>query len=155
VLAVTGYQVALAFHIFAAVVWVGGALTLQLMATLALQSKLPGRRAEYAGKGEIIELRVYLPASLVLLALGFYLVYEGDWRYSLWVVLGLAGIGLSIVTGIAYLTPQAKRIKQLLETEGPESSEAVERIRKTLRASRIELVILILLVFDMVLTPGQ
>lgn len=108
-LAVTGYQVALAFHIFAAVVWVGGALTLQLMATLALQSKLPGRMAEYAGEAQIIELRVYLPASLVLLALGFYLVYEGDWRYSLWVVLGLAGIGLSIVTGIAYLTPQAER----------------------------------------------
>jgi hypothetical protein len=33
--------------------------------------------------------------------------------------------------------------------------EAIERIRKTLLASRIELVILVLLVFDMVLKPGQ
>jgi uncharacterized membrane protein len=155
VLAVTSYQIGLAFHTFAAVVWVGGALAVQIMALLALRSALPGRKAEFAGEAELFGIRVFMPASLVLLGLGFYLVYKGDWGYPLWVIFGLAGLGFSFLTGILYLTPQSKRIKQLLETQGPESAEAVERIRKTLLASRVELVVLVLLVFDMVLKPGQ
>ncbi len=154
-LAVTSYQVGLAFHILAAVVWVGGALTVQLMALLALRSPLPGRKAEFAGEAELFGMRVFMPTSLVLLGLGFFLVYKGDWGYPVWVIFGLAGLGFSFLTGILYLTPQSKRIKHLLESQGPESPEAVERIRKTLLTSRIELVILVLLVFDMVLKPGQ
>jgi hypothetical protein len=87
------------------------------MAFLALRSPLPGRKAEFAGEIELIGMRVFLPASLVLVVLGFYLVSKGDWGYPLWVIFGLAGFGFSFVTGLAYLTPQSKRIKQLLEIE--------------------------------------
>jgi hypothetical protein len=128
---------------------------LQIMAVLALRSSLPGRKAEYAGEAEAIGMRLFTPASPVVLGLGFFLVSKGDWGYPLWVILGLAGLAFSFVTGILYLGPQSKRIKHLLETQGPESPEAIARIRKTLLASRIELVILVLLVFDMVLKPGQ
>jgi uncharacterized membrane protein len=155
VLAVTSYQVGLAFHTFAAVVWVGGSLMLQIMAVLALRSSLPGRKAECAGEAEAIGIRLFTPASLVVLGLGFFLVSKGDWGYPLWVILGLAGLAFSFVTGILHVGPQSKRIKLLLETQGPEAPEAIARIRKTLLASRIELVILVLLVFDMVLKPGQ
>jgi hypothetical protein len=51
---------------------------MQALAFLALRSPLPGRKAESAGEAEIVGLRLFMPASLVLLALGFCLVYEGQ-----------------------------------------------------------------------------
>jgi uncharacterized membrane protein len=154
-LAITNYQLALSFHTFAAVIWVGGALILQVLSILALRSPLPGRTAEFAGEAELVGMRIFMPAALVLLGLGFYLVYEGEWGYPLWVWLGLAGYAFSFVTGIAFISPQSKRIKGLLEAQGPESAEAKERIRRVLLVSRIEALILVLIVFDMALKPGQ
>jgi uncharacterized membrane protein len=151
---VTTYTLLLAFHIFAAVVWVGGALMLNLLALLALRSKLPGRRAEFAREAELVGMRLFAPTSLVLLGLGFWLIHEGHWNYDLWIVLALIGFALSFVTGIAFLGPEAKRIANAIESQGPESPEVASRIDRVLLVSRIELLILVLLVFDMVLKPG-
>jgi uncharacterized membrane protein len=154
-LAVTTYQVALAFHILAAVIWVGGALMLQILAVLALRSTLPGRTAEFAGEAEVVGMRLFAPTSLILLLLGFYLVHSGHWGYHTWVWLALVGFALSFLTGIGFIGPESKRIKHLLQEKGPESAEAKDRIKRILMISRIEAVILVLLVFDMVLKPGQ
>ena len=151
---VTTYTVLLSFHIFAAVVWVGGALVLQVLAFFALRSKLPGRRAEFAREVEWVGTRIFLPTSLALLGLGFWLIHEGGWDYKLWIVLGLAGIAFSIVVGAAFLGPQSKRLAGLIEAEGPDSAVVAAKIRQLLLVSRVELVILVLLVFDMVLKPG-
>jgi len=154
-LAVTSYQVALTVHILAAVIWVGGALMLQILSVLALRSSLPGRTAEFAGEAEVVGTRLFLPTSLILLGLGFYLVHSGHWGYHLWVWLALMGFAFSFLTGFGFLAPESKRIKNLLETQGPESSEAKDRIKRILMISRVEAVILILIVVDMVLKPGQ
>ena len=154
-LAVTGYQVALAFHIVAAVIWVGGALMIQILALFALRSPLPGRTAEFAGEAEIVGMRLFAPTSLILLGLGFYLVSSGHWGYHLWIWLALAGFAASFLTGIAFLGPESGRIKKVIQAQGPESPEATSRIRRILTVSRIEALILVLIVFDMVLKPGQ
>jgi uncharacterized membrane protein len=151
---VTTYTLLLAFHIFAAVVWVGGALMLNLLAILALRSELPGRQAEFAHEAEAVGMRLFAPTSLILLGLGFWLIHEGHWQYDLWIVLALIGFGLSFVTGIAFIGPESKRIGKAIQEHGPEAPEVVQRIRRILLVSRIELLILVLLVFDMVLKPG-
>jgi hypothetical protein len=69
-------------------------------------------------------------------------------------VLALIGFGLSFVTGIAFLGPGSKRIADAIESQGPESPEVARRINRVLLVSRTELLILVLLVFDMVLKPG-
>ena len=74
---VTTYTVLLSFHILAAVVWVGGAFVLQILALFALRSQLPGRKAEFACEAEAVGLRVIAPTSLVLLGLGCSLIHEG------------------------------------------------------------------------------
>jgi hypothetical protein len=92
---------------------------LLLFAHILRRSHLGGRRALHpgpcragagyerpAGAGllahevEWIGLRVFLPASIVLLLSGIGLVLEGDWGFStMWVLLGLAAYALSVVTG--------------------------------------------------------
>ena len=154
-LAVTTYEWAKAFHVFAAVIWVGGAAVLQILALFALRSKLPGRKAEFAREAEWVGMRVFLPSTLVLIALGFYLVHEGQWGYHLWVILALVGFGFSFVTGLFFIGPESGRIAKAIEAEGPDSEAVATRIGRILVVSRIELAILILLVFDMVIKPGQ
>ena len=69
-------------------------------------------------------------------------------------MLALIAFGLSFVTGIAFLGPESKRIAVAIDAHGADSPEAVARIRRILLVSRIELVILVLIVFDTVLKPG-
>jgi uncharacterized membrane protein len=154
-LAVTTYEWAKALHVLAAVVWVGGAAVVQVLALFALRSKLPGRKAEFAREAEWVGMKIFLPSTLLLIALGFYLVHEGHWGYHLWVILALVGFGLSFVTGLFFLGPESGRIAKAIDAQGPDSSEVTMRIKRILLVSRIEVAILIFLVFDMVLKPGQ
>jgi uncharacterized membrane protein len=154
VLAVTTYEWVKAFHVLAAVVWVGGAAVLQVLALFAVRSKLAGRRAEFAREAEWVGMKIFLPSSLLLVALGFYLVHDGHWGYHLWVILALVGFGLSFLTGLLFLGPESGRIAKAIDAEGPDSEAVAMRIKRILLLSRIEVVILLLLVLDMVIKPG-
>jgi uncharacterized membrane protein len=155
VLAVTTYEWVKAFHVLAAVVWVGGAAVLQVLAIFALRSKLPARKAEFAREAEWVGMKIFLPSSLLLVALGFYLVHDGHWGYHLWVILALVGFALSFLTGLLFLGPESGRIAKAIDAEGPDSEAVAMRIKRILVVSRIEVAILVLLVFDMVIKPGQ
>ena len=49
--------------------------------------------------------------------------------------------------------PESGRIAKIIKTEGAESPEAERRIRRILLISRIELVLLLGVIFDMVVKP--
>jgi hypothetical protein len=68
---------------------------------------------------------------------------------------GLAVIALSIVVGAGYLGPESGRIARATERSGVESAEVQERIRRIFLVSRIELVLLLAVIFDMVVKPGM
>ena len=153
--AATWYDFWKLLHVLAAIVWVGGALMLNILAALAIRSKLAGRRAEFAREAEKVGMRLFAPTGLLLVIMGFVLVEEGGWGYHLWVILGLVAYGLSFLTGLLFIGPESGRIGKAIETEGPESPAVAARIDRILLVSRIELVILFLVVVDMVLKPGQ
>jgi len=152
----TTYQWLLTVHILAAVVWVGGAFTLQVMAIRVVRDPDPTRLAAFARDTEVVGMRVFLPASLVLLLFGFWLVHEGNWSLSEgWLTFGLIVIGISIVTGAGFLGPESGRIARVIEAEGPASREARRRINRIFLISRIELVLLLLTVVAMTAKPGM
>jgi hypothetical protein len=68
---------------------------------------------------------------------------------------GLVVIALSIIVGAGYLGPEAGRIARATERSGVESAEVQRRIRRIFLVSRIELVFLFAVVFDMVVKPGM
>ena len=71
-----------------------------------------------------------------------------------WVWIGLVMFALSAGTGAGFLGPESGRIKGLIESQGADSPEVLRRTARVLTISRIELVLLILIVLDMIVKPG-
>mgnify|MGYP000977606802 CR=1 FL=1 len=116
---VTGYEALLFVHILAAVVWVGGGAATQFYAIRAMGSTDPGRLAGFAKDAEWVGMRVFMPASLVVLGAGFGLVAKGDWSLgTFWVAFGLGAMAASALTGALFLGPEAGRIGKLIDAHG-------------------------------------
>jgi uncharacterized membrane protein len=158
-LAVVGsdaYKWLLAFHILLAVVWVGSNTAIQIFVIRALRAG-PDRVAYLANEIEWYGTRVLIPTSLTLVILGFILLHESSGAYDLgqgWVLFGFIVWLLSFITGAGYLGPESGRLSNLVEQRGPEDPEYLRRLARIFVISRIELLLLILVVLDMAVKPG-
>src|ERR1035437_2381017 len=148
------YAAVKALHILLAIVWVGGGLMIQLFAFQVLKDPDDERIAKFAKDVEFISMRTFIPASLILVALGFVLMHQGHWAYHFWVVFALVVWALSFVGGAAFLGPESGRIGKLIEERGRVDAEIRSRIERILFHSRIELGLIALIAMDMVLKPG-
>jgi uncharacterized membrane protein len=157
-LALTHYNAFKFVHVLSAVVWVGGACTVQVYALLATRTNDPLRVAAFAKDTEFVGTRIFLPSSLILLVSGIFTLHDssGLWSFSQgWVQFGLVVVALSIMVGAGYLGPESGRIARATEAKGVESPEVQERIQRIFLVSRVELVLLLAVVFDMVVKPGM
>jgi len=157
-LALTHYNAFKFVHVLSAVVWVGGACTVQVYALLATRTNDPLRVAAFAKDTEFVGTRIFLPSSLILLVSGIFTLHDssGLWSFGQgWVQFGLVVVTLSIVVGAGYLGPESGRIARATEAKGVESPEVQERIQRIFLVSRVELVFLLAVVFDMVVKPGM
>lgn len=100
--------------------------------------------------------RVFIPGSLVLLACGLGMVAEGHIGFSKpFVDIGLVGWAVSFVTGAAFLGPQGAKVGELVTAGGGVVTEAcITRLNRILLVARIDLVILLAVVVNMVVKPG-
>ena len=144
-------------HVVAAVIWVGGAAAFQLMAMRIQSANDSPRLAAFGKDTEWIGMRIFFPASLVVLALGIWMVARIDYYAfgDTWIVIGLGGILFSALVGSLFLGPEAGRIGKLMETKGPEDPEVKKRMSRIYLVSRIELAVLLIVVVDMVIRPGS
>jgi hypothetical protein len=142
-----------AIHILCAVIWVGGAFVTQMHAIRAQHGGAITMGA-FAKDTEFVGMRTFLPASLILLTTGIWLVARDVFTLDEWVVWGLVVIGLSIVTGAGFLGPESGRIGQLVDERGDDDPEVQRRIGRIFLVSRVELVLLISVVLVMALKPG-
>jgi uncharacterized membrane protein len=152
---ITTYQWLLAVHILAAVLWVGGALAVQVFAMRARAANSGQRLADFAGDAEWLGMRIFMPTSLVLIVFGFLLIHQQHYSYQFWVVFPIVVWALSFLTGAGYLGPESGRLNTLINREGVEHPEVVARINRIFLVSRVEFVLLVLVVLDMALKPGS
>ncbi|MFL5959728.1 MAG: DUF2269 family protein [Gaiellaceae bacterium] len=141
-------------HVAGAVFWVGGGLTVTVLALSAERKSDPTEMALVARQAAFVGERFFAPAGLLVFAMGIAMVVNLglDWG-KFWIVAGLTGYALTFLTGLLVLGPQAKRIGHLLETKGPEASETQAAIRRILLLARFDEGVLLLVVADMVLKP--
>ena len=150
------YKWLLAFHILLAVVWVGSDVAIQIIVLRAKRAG-PDRLAYFAREIEWYGTRVLVPSSLLLVILGFILLHESSGAYDLgqgWVTFGFVVWLLSFIAGAAYLGPESERLSNMVDERGPEDPEYRRRLNRIFLVSRIELLLLILVVLDMVVKPG-
>jgi uncharacterized membrane protein len=144
-------------HVMVAVFWVGGGLLLTTLALLAQRRDDPAELATIARQAAFVGERLFAPAGLVVLLMGIAMMINGSggllqWG-KFWVIAGLVGYALTFVTGIGVLSPLAKKVSNLLETEGPTAAATQEAIARILLVARVDVAVLLLVVADMVTKP--
>jgi uncharacterized membrane protein len=141
-------------HVGVAVFWVGGGILLTVLALWAQTKDDPEELATVARQAAFIGERFFAPAGLVVLAMGVTMVINDHIGFgTTWVIIGLVGYAMTFTTGVAFLAPRAKRVASLLETKGAAATETQAAIREILLIARIDVGVLLLVVFDMLMKP--
>jgi len=142
-------------HVGVAVFWVGGGLLLTALALRAERSQDPEEIARIARQAMFVGEKLFAPAGGIVLLMGIAMVINspaigfGD----TWVIIGLVGFAISFVTGIAVLAPRARRIVELSDTVGVVAPQTQAAIREILLISRVDIAVLVIVVFDMLMKP--
>jgi hypothetical protein len=149
------YELLLFLHIVATIIWIGaGFLSLVLGTSYAAGDDEPAMQ-RFLRDQERLAVRLFIPASLAVVLLGIALVIESDaWSFDqLWIVLGLIGYAATFVTGLFLIKPTIERIGAMELDSGRITSSMRTEIRKLIVKSRLDYVVLMLVVFDMVVKP--
>ena len=147
------YAFLLFVHISMAIVWIGGALMMQLFGLRATMSGDPARIATLGQDIEWIANRTFIPASLVAFVTGVLLVVNSDF-YGFgddWIVFALVLYATTFVAGLFFLGPESGRVGKL-QAEG--APDAHPRTLRLIMLSRLDLVLLFLIVYDMAVKPS-
>ena len=146
------YDLAKYVHILCAVIWVGGAVYIQLLA-IRTQRSDPTVIGRLGPEIEFIGTRVFVPASILLFIAGLFMTAE-RWSFSqAWISAAIALWLLSVLVGSFYLGPQSKKIGQLVAAEGPASPAAGALLSRVFLISRVELVSFAVIISLMVFKP--
>jgi uncharacterized membrane protein len=152
----TLYELLLFVHIGASIVWIGAGFLSLLLATTYDRESDEAAIKRFLHDQEWLAMRLFIPASLVVVIFGIALVIESDaWSFDqLWIVLGLIGYAATFVTGLFFIKPASERIAGEMEAQGGRLSPRLRAdIRKLIVTARVDYVTFALVVFDMVGKP--
>ena len=148
------YEFLLAVHVLAAVIWVGGGVTMHIFGRLATKEG-PERQLAFTGESIRIGNMVYAPLAVILLIAGVLLVDEVGYSYGdLWIGIGFLGFLVSFVLGVGYYGRAGKRYAEVAAGEGPGSPAAQAIYQRTAGVNMVELTVLLLVVINMAVKPG-
>lgn len=142
-------------HVLAAVIWVGGNVVANVQGTRIRNSGEAPRVAAFARDTEWLSTRVYLPASLTVLVFGILTALRGHYSFgSAWLIIGIIGIVATALTGSLYFGPELKRLGALIEQRGVDDPEIKQRTSRLIAVARVDIVVLVVVIADMVFKPG-
>jgi uncharacterized membrane protein len=143
-------------HILAAITWIGSGIFVQLEATKLRRANDQVRLAAFGKDIASWGTRLFMPASLVVLVMGLSLVLYSHLGFShTWIWLGLIGYAATFVTGAFFIGPTSGKLAAMSETTPPDDPGVQAAMARIFAISRIDQVVLILVVADMVFKPGS
>ena len=92
---------------------------------------------------------------MLVLVAGIVMASIGGIMAAPWVSFGFLGVFISAGLGMGYLTPKSRQLRQMIEARGMQDPEAVALGSRMMLISRIDLVLLVLVVAAMVFKPGM
>jgi hypothetical protein len=141
-------------HVTAAMVWIGGAVAIQVFGILTKRAADPAKSAFFASNVSFTVSRILFPAALVVLLSGIGLKVEGHWDWSEpFIVYGLVFWALVSAVAFGYLGGAIGRAGMQLASEGPSPALAL-RMRNLTWLARGLLVVLLTIVFMMTTKLG-
>lgn len=149
------YMAFKAVHVVSAVLWIGGGAFLTFMAMATERAEDPGRLIEVARQAEWGAMRIFVPASFVVLAMGIAMTINGDLDWGqFWLVFGLVAWAVSTAIGVGFLTPRIKALNALIEERGEKDAAVQAAVKPILLAARLDIALLLLIVIDMTVKPS-
>jgi uncharacterized membrane protein len=153
----TRYELLLFLHISFAIMWIGAGMLFHILGFRA------DRAHDEAAMRKIFDDLValanvfFIPSSLLVLVFGIALVAESDFLAfdELWIVVGFVGFAITFLTGLLWIKPQSERVKKMIDRDGGMSPVAYRAAQRMIVFSRLDYVVLYLVVFDMVVKPTK
>src|SRR4051812_40642840 len=145
------YSVYKALHVVAAVIWVGGDVTLTTLG-IVFERRRDGETLAALGKlGAWIGVKVYTPALFAVLAFGIATLEKGGLGWgTFWIDFALVGWAIAAVVGVGFVGPELGRIDEAAQRHGPESEQVRRRVKRLFAIFRFDTALLVLIVLDMV-----
>jgi uncharacterized membrane protein len=152
---VSWYEFLLFFHISMAVIWVGGGAMIQFMAARIMKATDPMRMAEFGQDIEWISTRVFIPASLLAVVSGVWMVIDSEfWGFGDdWIVIGIILFAITFLAGALFFGPESGRLGKLAQVEGPTAPAVQLRMQRLIALTRADLMLLFLIIFVMSVKP--
>jgi uncharacterized membrane protein len=143
-------------HIAAAIMWVGSGLFVQYYTTRLRRSDELRRLAEFARDLEKAANHLFIPASVTVLLMGILMVaYSPLWNFTdTWILIGLGGYFATFLTGLLFIGPTAGKLGRMVQEQGPEAPGLDALMARIFAISRVDQVVLLLVIADMVFRPG-
>jgi uncharacterized membrane protein len=151
---VTRYELWLFLHVTGTIVWVGGAVVVQVFGALTQRAGDPAQTAAFGRSSTWVGTWLFMPASALVLLTGALLTEDGNWDWTEpFVLIGV--VGWAVVAGavFGYVMPTMKRLGARMAQEGP-SPELAARVRSTILVARVFLALLFVIVLVMIVKPG-
>ena len=151
----TLYELLLFVHIAATVIWIGAGFLSLVLAISYDRDSDENAIQRFLVDQERLALKLFVPSSLVVVLMGIALVIESDaWAFDqLWIVIGLLGYAATFATGLFLIKPESERIGAEMGREGRLTPQLRLDIRKLMVKARVDQVVLLLVIFDMVVKP--
>jgi uncharacterized membrane protein len=151
---VTWSELWLFLHVTAAMVWIGGAVAIQVFGILTKRAADPAKSVFFATSVSFTVMWVFLPAALVVIVAGIGLTETRHWDWGEpFIVGGLVLWALVALIAFGFLGRAIGSAGARLAAEGPSPALGL-RMRNLTWLSRALLGILLVIVFLMAVKPG-
>ena len=149
----TFYAILVFVHILAACAWIGGGFVMEVMGLRLGATPNTERMKQFFDVAHYVSPRVFMPAAILTLISGLTLVFMGGALFrDRWIIIALTGVVLTLVIGATQIGPNVARMKALLDSNG--DSAEINRVGARLTfVTRLDLFILVVVLFDMVVKP--
>jgi len=148
------YEILLFLHIVGATIWLGSAFMLQALLFRARTTDDGVLIERVSSNTEWLTTRIFIPTSLAVLVLGVLLTIEGPWSFDqLWIVIALAAFAGTFLFGVGVIDPEGKRLHAATAAHGPDHPETRRHSDRIHAYTKLDLVLLFVVVFDMALKP--
>ncbi|HEX6262199.1 MAG TPA: DUF2269 family protein [Actinomycetota bacterium] len=143
-------------HILTAMFWVGAGVVLNLATSRVAASGDDERVVQFTRNVEFLGNWLIGPSAVAVVGTGIWITAIEEWvAFSqLWIILALVGVAVSMLLGMGYFGPEGKRLGRLAEERGASDPELKTRTRRLLLLSRLDILVLVFLTWDMVFKPG-
>lgn len=148
------YEWLLLLHILAAMVWLGGLIVLNVLATLALRGGEPDAVGRFVASLRVVGPLTLAPSMLAVLGFGIWLVLDGgEWGFGqAWIWVALILFGVTFFVGAAFQGRAAIAAQRAVESG--EQGVALRQLGRWSWGMRLILILLVVVVWDMVFKPG-